>query len=344
MIAAIVTAPGRVEVVERDDPRPEPREVVVSVELAGVCGTDLAIVSGAYRVALPLVPGHEFVGRVVGVGDGVDAGHVGRRVTAEINNTCRAMGRASVCSACAGGLESHCAERTVTGIVAHDGAFAEQVRVPAANLHDVPDAIADAEAVFIEPLAAALEVFEMAPLEDGGDTVVVLGAGRLGYLVAGVARHLGAEVLVVDRDGERCERAREWLGVRAHHAVDAEGLEAEVKRWTGGLGAGRVVEATGSGDSEVLAMAARLVRPRGTIDLKSTPGSAAPSLPLTDLVVNEVRLQGSRCGPFDRAIELMGSRPFPIAELVAEEYPLRDAARAIDRAAVVSKVLIRCAR
>ena len=341
MLAAALTAPGKIELEERPPLRPAPGEAVLDVALAGVCGTDLALYSGDYPVPLPLVPGHEFVGRVAAVADDVDQALVGRRATAEINNTCLARGFEPLCPLCAAGLETHCRERTVTGIVGHDGAFAGQVRVPAANLHRVPDGVSDIEAVFIEPLAAALETFEMAPLA-AGETVVVLGVGRLGYLIAGVAKALGARVLAVARSEEKCARAREWLGVEAWRLESQDALVERVRDWAS-PGAHHVVETTGSGDAAVLALAARLVRPRGTIHLKSTPGAFTPGVPLTDLVVNEVRLQGSRCGPFDKAIALLTKRPFPVAELVAEEAPLEEAGRAIPRAREVSKVVLRCA-
>ena len=345
MLAAILRHPPTLDIADIPAPDAGAHEVVIDVTITGVCGTDLALVSGDYPTPLPLVPGHEFVGYVSAVGEGVSPALVGKRVTAEINNTCRATFREGLCEACRVGLDGHCIERTVTGIVSHDGAFAEKVVVPAAAVHTVPDVIADVEAVFIEPVAAALQTFEMAPLGDG-DTVVVLGVGRLGYLVAGVARSLGAEVLAVSKSRATCERVAGMLDVPvvALDEVGENGVAALVMERTDGLGASHVVEATGTGDGAALALATRLVRPCGVIDLKSTPGDFHPGIALTDIVVNEVRLQGSRCGPFDKAIALMADHPFPIAQPTDEEFPLAEADRAVECARTASKVLIRCQR
>ncbi len=349
MLAAVLTAPGVLEIQDRPALVPERGEAVLDVHLAGVCGTDLALYSGDYPVPLPLVLGHEFVGRVASVGDKSDSDLVGRRATAEINNSCPPDCE-SPCVACQNGLPTHCLRRTVTGIIAHDGAFAQQIRVPVDNLRFLPEDLSDREAVLVEPLAAALQTFEMSPLEPS-QTVVVLGAGRLGYLIAGVARARGARVLAVARSQATCDRVRSLLGIETLPCDSTEEVIAGVLDWVARqrgqaspekMGADHVVEATGSGSSEILALASRLVRPRGTIHLKSTPGAFAPGIPLTDLVVNEVRLQGSRCGRFAPAIEFLSRRPFPVAELVSEEYPLAQAALALERARHVSKVVLRC--
>jgi threonine dehydrogenase-like Zn-dependent dehydrogenase len=341
MIVAVLVAPHALEIQNRRLLVPAAHEAIVRVDFAGVCGTDLALHSGAYPTPLPLVLGHEFVGRVDRVGEDVESVWIGRRVTAEINNSCRATGVRELCPTCRRDLGNHCPTRTTTGILRHDGAFAEEIAVPSACLHAIPNAIPDHEAVFIEPVAAALQTFEMSPL-GRGDTVVVLGAGRLGYLIAGVAHALGARVFVTARSADKIARAIENLDVRALQLTDPDALAKEVFEWTGGVGADHVVEATGSGDSDVLRLAMRLVRPRGTIHLKSTPGTATLALPLTELVVNEVRLQGSRCGPFDKAIALMVRHPFPIANLVETIFPLAEADRALARAETASKVLLAC--
>ncbi|HPS02220.1 MAG TPA: alcohol dehydrogenase catalytic domain-containing protein [Candidatus Sumerlaeota bacterium] len=349
MLAAVLTAPGVLEIQDRPTLVPGAGEAVLDVHLAGVCGTDLALYSGDYPVPLPLVLGHEFVGRVASVGAGADPALVGRRATAEINNSCP-QNSESPCVACQMGMPTHCLRRTTTGIVAHDGAFAQQICVPVDNLHLLPDGLTDREAVFVEPLAAALQTFDMSPLKPG-QTVVVLGAGRLGYLVAGVARARGARVLAVARSQASCDRIERLLEVETLQSGSPDEVVAKVLDWVAiqrgqasseKMGADHVVEATGSGSSEILALASRLVRPRGTIHLKSTPGAFTPGISLTDLVVNEVRLQGSRCGRFAPAIEFLAKRLFPVAELVSEEYPLAQAALALERARHVSKVVLRC--
>jgi threonine dehydrogenase-like Zn-dependent dehydrogenase len=205
--AAVLTKPRHLVIETRTLRRLKPNEVLIRVAYAGICGTDLALHSGGYRVPLPLVLGHEFSGIVEQVGSD-DCSHlVGRRVTAEINNTCISCEFLRPCPACRRGLDHHCSRRTVTGIMKHDGAFAEYVIVPRRNLHMLPPSVTLEGAVFIEPLAAALQTFRLTPICKG-DSVVVLGAGRLGLLIGMVARSTGARVLMITRSRERCARAR----------------------------------------------------------------------------------------------------------------------------------------
>ena len=181
-LAATLVAPRTIELSERDALKPKPHEVVIAVEHAGVCGTDLALFSGDYSVPLPLVCGHEFVGTVSAIGKETDASWLGKRVTAEINNTCLAYRSPSPCPACTRNMPHHCLKRTVTGIISHHGAFAEEVVVPAGTLHELPATVDPVTATLTEPLAAALQTFAMTPVQ-GNETVVVLGPGRLGILI-----------------------------------------------------------------------------------------------------------------------------------------------------------------
>ncbi len=344
--AAILVAPKKIELKELPLPPLRPGEALVRVHLAGVCGTDLAIHNGDYPVPLPLILGHEWAGTVEAVGDARQRCWIGRRVVGEINNHCAALGFRRLCAACKAGLPTHCLKRTVTGIVAHHGAFAEYVIVPIANLRELPRAMSDEAAVFIEPLAAALQTFEMTPLtataaaKKTEPAVVVLGCGRLGVLAALAAQALGGKVLAFGRRREEITRARR-VGVRARaHSAPVEMIRA-VKTATAGFGADVVVEATGSPNG--LALALECVRPRGTIALKSTPGLPVEQFDLTRAVVNEVRLQGSRCGSFSAAIRFWQRHRPPLERLVAAQFPLSQISEALDRARRPGKVLVRCA-
>jgi threonine dehydrogenase-like Zn-dependent dehydrogenase len=338
--AAVLTAPGRIELEQRTPPALEPSQALVRVHAAGVCGTDLAIHDGGYEVPLPLVLGHEWVGTVAAVGDEADRDWVGRRVVGEINQHCLAMRWEPPCEACGAGLPTHCLKRMVTGIAGQDGAFAGCTIIATANLREVPDAMADEAAILIEPLAAALQTFALTPLEAGGN-VVVLGCGRLGVLIAAVAQEKGGRVFAFAQHAEHGELAAR-LGVEAK-AVDApDQIVSAVRDATNGLGADVVVEATGSPDG--LALALDCVRPRGTIALKSTPGVAVERFDLTRTVVNEVRLQGSRCGDFDKAIAFWKRSRLPLERLVVAEFSLDRIADAMARAHQPGKVLVRCAR
>ena len=287
---------------------------------------------------LPLVLGHEWVGTVEAVGDAGGREWIGRRVVGEINDHCLAMGRTPLCAACAAGLPTHCLERWVTGIVHRQGAFAERLVTATANLRPVPAEMSDEAAVFVEPLAAALQTFALTPLKPG-QTVAVLGCGRLGVLVAVVAKTQGAQVLAF------ADRRDYWalaqrVGVQVEDQLSADEIVERVGEFTRKLGADVVVEATGSPGG--LALALDCVRPRGTIALKSTPGLPVERFDLTRVVVNEVRLQGSRCGDFNTAIQFWEEHGPPLERLIEAEFPLDQTAEAIARAHQPGKVLVRC--
>ncbi len=293
MRAAVLHGPRDIRVEERPAPRPGPGWVLVRTRLVGICGTDKAFYTGAYRPPkLPLVPGHEAVGEVV---EGPDE-LVGRRVVTEINLV--ADWSHPVCRA---GMYTHCPPpaRRVLGID-FDGAMAEYFVSRPEALHPV-DGLSDEEAVFVEPLAAVLRAFKLRPLEPGW-SVAVLGTGPLALLAAQVARLSGARVTVVARPGSPKRRFFEELGFRV--LTYREALE-EARGINEGLGYDAVVEATGS--PEGLGQAVELVRPLGVVYLKSTHGRPAP-LDQTAAVVKEVALVGSRCGTsreFREAIELL---------------------------------------
>lgn len=300
---------------EREEPAAGPGMAVVRVNLAGICNTDLELVRGymGFRGVL----GHELVGTVV---EGPDQWR-GRRVAGEINFAC------GECPACAAGLARHCPRRRVMGILDADGAFAEYVAVPIANLHAVPAALDDETAVFTEPLAAAFEIVEQ--LGDvAGCTAVVLGDGKLGLLAAQVLQCAGAQVLAVGR-----HRAK--LDVLARRDI----ATALADDWNGAA-ADLVVEATGSAAGFARAVAA--TRPRGRLVLKSTVAGAVEA-DLAPLVINEIQVIGSRCGPFAPALRALAAGAVDVRSLVSDRFALDDGVAAFARAREpgVLKVLLR---
>ncbi len=335
--AAVLRSPERIEIEERPIPGPGPGEALIRVRYAGICGTDLALFSGDYATQLPLVPGHEFAGEIAAVGEGVDAQLVGSHVTGEINVTCLSVGDEEPCQACLRGMPNHCSRRTVVGISGRDGAFQEYLLLPARNLHVLPAELPLHHGVLVEPLAAAIQTFELAEITPG-DAVVVLGAGRLGVLICKVASLKGARVAAVSHSPYKLQLAKKY-GAQA--LLEAGGdIRQQVMDLTDGLGADIVVECTGSAGS--LEQALDLVRPRGTVCLKSTPGDAMPPFPLTSAVVNEVRVQCSRCGPFGKAIRMMLRHGLAMDALISERFPLNNVRTALQAARTKYRVIIEC--
>ena len=337
--AAVLSAVKQIQIAKRDFPPLQPNEAIIRVRLSGVCGTDIALFDGDYDVPLPLVLGHEFVGEVVEVGSESGEDWIGKRVTAEINNTCRAYRREVFCPACGRGLSNHCVKRTVVGIINYDGAYAQLLRVPIANLHVLPTEISWEEGVFIEPLAAAIQTLELTPIS-ASNKVVVLGVGRLGLLICAVAAMRNAQVCAVSRTQAKLDRALAWGAVEAINtktAVCHDWIEA-VRQWSGGLGADVVVDATGNPDG--FRLASEIVRPRGTIALKTTCGLPATGIDVTKLVVDEVQIHTSRCGPFSKAIGLLSRGHLPVESLISEIFPLERVTEAIESARSATKILI----
>lgn len=309
-------------------------EVWLRVRTTGVCGTDIAIYKGQYKVPLPRVLGHEFCAEVAHIGDQVPPSWLGRRVVAEINNACPEIKANTNCPSCGRLHPNHCAKRTVTGIIQADGAFAEYVRVPVATLHALPDEISDEIAIFVEPMAAALQTFVMRPLVNG-ERVAVLGAGRLGLLIIAAAQASGAQVIAITRS----EIRKQWALNFGAEAVFSphQDTEQDLRSVFHGHLADVVVEATGT--PEGLAEATRLVRPRGTICLKTTSG--VPSeIDLTKIVVDEIQLSGSRCGPFASAIHFLEQTRIPLQRFLTERFPLAQLASAMKAAKQPGKVLV----
>ena len=299
------------------DPRAKPGEVRVRVLCAGICETDLQLIRGymGFRGVL----GHEFVGIA-------ESGpFAGRRVVGEINCACRH------CDLCRRGLPTHCSNRTVLGIFNHDGAFADTITVPQENLHVVPDDIPTDIAVFTEPVAAAFQIPAQIQVQPT-DRVVVLGDGRLGNLCAQVLAGLSNHVLVVGKHANKLALVHA-LGIATAMRDELEaGRDADI-----------VVDCTGSETG--LPTALRLVRPRGTIVLKTTV-AGEQTLAWAPFVIDEVTLVGSRCGPFDQALKALADGRVNVAPLISDRFDLSDGANALEHARTkpVLKVLLDVAR
>jgi threonine dehydrogenase-like Zn-dependent dehydrogenase len=266
---------------EIDLPTPPPGEVLVRVLAAGICNTDIELRRGYYPYAG--VPGHEFVGEVDG-----------RRVVGEINAACHR------CEACRAGRRTHCDNRTVLGIINRNGAFAEYLSIPRENLHEVPDSVSTEEAVFVEPLAAALEIQQQVPIARD-DRVLVVGRGKLGSLIAQTLSLVGCSLLVVGRDDP---------------APPAKSFDIAIEC---------------SGDAAGFATARAALRPRGTLVMKSTYAGEL-TFNASALVVDEITLVGSRCGPFAPAIALLAEKKIDVRPLLHAQYPLDDAITAFEHA------------
>ncbi len=294
---------------------PEPRfgEAHVRVRLAGVCATDLELIKGYMGFEGTL--GHEWIGEVESC---EDARLVGQRVVGDINCPC------GVCATCAAGRPTHCPSRTVLGIVGRDGAFAEHLSLPAANLHRVPDSVSDEAAVFVEPLAAACEILEQVQVRPSM-RVLVLGTGRLGQLCARVLALTGADVAAIGRNPATLRLLPG--GIRSVALSDAR---AEV-------GADIVVDCTGNPDG--IGLASSLLRPRGTLVLKTTVHDVGRIEP-NRWVIDELTVVGSRCGPFEPALRLLASGAIDPRPLITARYALRDGLQALERAAAPGAVKV----
>ena len=299
---------------ERQQPMPvvPANEALVKIHMAGICNTDIEITRG-YK-GFNGILGHEFVGTVV---ECADAQWVGRRVVGEINAACR------TCPTCLRGDDPHCPNRTTVGIYKRAGAMADYISLPIDCLHKVPADVSDLEAVFTEPLAAALEILQQTHLRPT-DRVALVGDGKLGLLIAQVLRLPGCEVTVVGRHPERWDLLHRQ-GIATCRPEQAEGWYDVV------------VDVTGNPDG--LKTSRRLVRPRGRLVMKSTV-AAETQLDLTMLVVDEIQLIGSRCGPFPAALRLLQRGLIETAPLFSGQYSLDAAMQAFAASRGALKVVL----
>jgi alcohol dehydrogenase len=327
MLAA-VTHGDRVAVVQKPLPRLRHRWALVRVRLAGICNTDLEILRGYHNFQGTL--GHEFVGEVVRVASPRDRKWVGARVVGEINLACAGLGFRKLCSYCRRGIPTHCGRRRVLGILGHDGAFAEYLALPVVNLNRVPAGVPDEAAVFAEPLAAACEILEQVDVRAHREAAVI-SDGKLAQLIARVLRASGLRVLMI---GKHANKLRLAHAAGIHTAMLSSPRARRSNQFS------LAVEATGSPSG--LALAQRLTVPRGTLVLKSTFHGAA-NVETWPIVVKELTVLGSRCGPFPRALALLRSGHVDPTPLISRVFPLKDAAATIRYAQQpgVMKVLLK---
>lgn len=314
-------------------PKLRPGWALIRLRLAGICNTDLEILRGYHD--FHGTPGHEFVGEVAevcGVSGATGKKWVGRRVTGEINIHCSAFGYRPLCEFCRRGLLTHCARRRVLGIVGHDGALAEYFALPLENLHLVPGNVRDEQAVFVEPLAAACQILAQVAMKSFREAAV-LGDGKLAQLIARVLRTALLRVVMYGKHADKLALARQARITTRR--IDGGALDLRRVKEKYRL----LVEATGSPSG--LALAQHMTEPRGTLVLKSTFHGAAP-VETWPIVVKEITVVGSRCGPFDQAIALLRSGKIDPTPLIARTFPLAEASAAIEFAQLrgVMKVLL----
>ncbi len=333
MLAFIVQ--GR-RLVAKKKPLPKLRKgwALIRVRLAGICNTDVEILRGYHNFRG--TAGHEFVGQVAevrGVSNATKKRWMGQRVCGEINISCSAHGFKPVCDFCRRGLKTHCARRTVLGIVAHDGAFAEYLALPLENLHLIPDNVTDEQAVFVEPLAAACEILDQIDVKKLR-SAALLGDGKLAQLIARVLHTAIPGVVMYGKHEQKLVVAHR-AGIQTRKvrgdASDLRHIEEDFPL---------VVEATGSPTG--LALGQQMTEPRGTLVLKSTFHGAAP-VETWPIVVKEINVIGSRCGPFAKAIALLRSGKVDPRPLITRRFPLAEASTAIRFAqqSGVMKVLLK---
>lgn len=293
-------------------------EALIRVKLAGICATDLELVKG--YAGFSGIIGHEFVGVVEAVREEEHQHWLNKRVAGSINIGC------GVCDVCRNHGPEHCANRKVLGIRGHDGAFADYLRLPVGNLFLVPDEVPDEAAVFTEPLASAVRVLkQLAPLPLA--PVAVIGPGRLGLLIAKVLALSGYDVEVLGRSATSLALPKQW------QLKTALVRDVQANRYD------YVVDA--SGRAQGFGQALRIIKPRGTLVLKSTFAASEP-VDLSKVVVGELTILGSRCGPFDEALALLQQGTVPVAEMVDGRYSLKDGLAAMQHAAQrgVRKILL----
>jgi threonine dehydrogenase-like Zn-dependent dehydrogenase len=296
----------------RDIPKPDkPGEALIKIRLSGICGTDLELLRGYYPFTGVL--GHEFVGEVVGLpgaSPALESEWLGKRVVGEINVVC------GVCEQCRNGRPNHCEQRSVLGITNRDGVHAEYTALPLANLHILADIIPDEAAVFTEPLAAALEIQEQVQIRPS-DRVLLIGAGRLGQLIAQTLALTGCDLHVLARHPHQ----KALLESRKVKLITEEAVRP--RSWD------IVVEATGSPSG--FDVARQAVRPRGSLVLKSTYRGEM-TVNWSPFVVDEITILGSRCGPFAPALRLLERAQVDPTILIAKRYPLSNAIDAMQAA------------
>jgi len=304
---------NKIAIKDVPDPEIKGSQALVRIKAVGICGTDLAIANGHLPTPTPIILGHEFVGEVVKIGVEVDHSWLNKRVTSEINSNIDFN-----CYYCKKGLYTQCESRKAIGIDI-DGALAEFIALESYLLHEIPDSITYDDATFIEPLAAAYQTFEMMPLDQNDKTMAIFGLGKLGLLLTQVALSKGLKLIVVDGSNKKLALAKKFGAQHLINRLEFKDIPNKVKSLTSRLGADIVVDTTGNPKAikDIIASC----KTRGKIHIKSTHGIDTP-LNLTDIVVRELTLYSSRCGPFEKAIEGLKSGKIEVKKLVSRRFKL----------------------
>ncbi len=312
MKALVLKSPGRISYEEIEDPEPKAGEVKIRVRRVGICGTDKAMYLGKYSPGkLPIVLGHEISGEIVEVGDGVPEELVGKKATTEINLSC------NLCYFCLNGMKTHCPYRKILGINC-DGGMAEYVITREEAVHLI-GRLDHSEGAMVEPLGAAIRTLELCPPRPGSK-IAILGAGTISLLSLQLLRKFSEEVYVISRRNEMKERMAISLGAKDFIPVQ-EAFRASKEITPEGQGFDYVLEGTGSKEGANLAIS--LARPMGTVVLKSTHGEIS-EVDVTQAVVKELKIFGTRCGPFDKAIEKISSGEVKVRPLITHVFKLSE--------------------
>jgi threonine dehydrogenase-like Zn-dependent dehydrogenase len=298
-----------------NNPTLTPSQVLIQVKAVGLCGTDLAIVEGHLPTPTPIIIGHEFAGIIVKVGDNVDSAWIGKRVVSEINSNIDFS-----CYYCERYIFTQCISRKAIGIDI-DGALAEFIAVESYLIHEIPDSLSFNDATFVEPLAAAYQTFEMMPIEDDDNTIAIFGLGKLGLLILQIAVFKNLKVIAIDGSEKKLRLAEKFGALKLINRLQIDNISQRIREFTNNLGADIVIDCSGSPNALVDIVSS--CKTRGKIHIKSTHGLGTP-IDLTDLVVREITIYTSRCGPFSKAIEGLEKNHVSVKELISDVYKLEN--------------------
>ena len=315
MKAAVLTKKG-LDIKQVPTPILGKKDILIKNYSVGICGTDLSIINGDYKIPMPRILGHEFAGVIEKVGSEVKKFKIGDRVTSEINISC------GNCYFCKTNQRTQCLTVKALGIYL-DGAFAEYTLTPDYNVHKIGEISFD-DATFIEPLAAAVNTFEMSPLKDEHKNIVIIGAGKLGLLILQVVKLKKRKIIVIGHS--HLDMAKK-LGANIIINSKDENWKQKILQFTNGIGADVVVETTGN--PKGIKMGMKIIRNRGLFCLKSTHGLMVP-IDVTALVVKELHIQGSRCGNFESTINIFDK--IRIKPLISKIYSLENISLAVKSA------------
>ena len=315
MMRAVIFDGQKNHIQEVPIPKVSDTQVLIKVKAVGICGTDFAITNGDLPSTTPIILGHEFSGEIVKIGKDVDHYWLGKRVTSEINSNIDFN-----CYYCQRGIYTQCISRKAIGIDM-DGALAEYIAVESYLIHEIPENLSFEEATFIEPLAAAYQAFEMMPLNQDDKNIAIFGLGKLGLLILQVAKSQDLNIIAIDGSELKLNLAKKLGAKHLINRFKVNNISKEIKSLTNGLGADIVVDSTGVATvfKEIIASC----RTRGKIHVKSTHGIDTP-INLTDIVVREITLYSSRCGPFELAIKGLKSGDIIVKDLISDIISFKD--------------------